>query len=157
MSKRKKPEIAVGESSNAKADSELDADEGRVLLARFVREFVQPQKQEALMARIQRRSAKQVTLDYERYLPEACTEDVTAGKEILRWLSVDGAHSVCFFFPRNISRPVTRLDISFLREHVATSWPGLFVNFDAGRALAVTLDMERFRCETLRASRPRGR
>jgi len=136
------------------ATTTIDAAQSLALLTRFANEFVVPSKHEAFVMALRRSPVKQKAFDYERYLRPDCTADVTDGRDLLRWLAAGEDEASCIFFQRHAFRPASRFSISSLREDRAMSWPGLFVNFNACRALAVTLDLERFCCDLGRIRAP---
>ena len=147
MKKKQEASRGVPGVSTRVESGEIDPEQTRVLLGRFVEEFVEPARREALSMLLRRSPAKQRPIDYERVLRSDRTVDATADANLLRWLSAEGRHPYCYFLQRDARRPATRMRIATLNESLATSWPGVFVNFDAGRAIAVTPDMQRVKCD----------
>jgi hypothetical protein len=65
----------------------------------------------------------------------------------VRWLSAGAADARCVRFDRRASLPALEIQLRTLSDAWAASWPGVFVNFDAGRAVEITLDYEDVRCD----------
>jgi hypothetical protein len=125
--------------------AEIPLDRSRPLLARFVDEFVEPSRVRQLHLELGR------PLALERWLRPECIHD-RGSLGCVRWLagSVPGAR--CVRFERSVTLPALIIDLATLDDTWAASWPGLFVSFDAGRAVVVTLDYEEVRCD-VRAAR----
>ena len=58
----------------------------------------------------------------------------------------------CIRFERRPRLPALDIDLATIDDTWAASWPGVFVRFDAGRAVVITLDYEEIRCD-MRAGR----
>ena len=134
--------------------TEIPSARARPLLARFVREFVDPARAARLDEELARPPAAPPVLDFDRWLrPECVRRDGVVG--CVRWLLGGGpAHVGASFvrFERRADLPALAIDPSTLDDAWAASWPGLFVSFEAGRAVVVTLDYEEVRCD-VRAAR----
>ena len=126
--------------------TEVPVGRSRVLLARFIDEFVDPSRAGELRLALGR------PVELDRWLRPSC---VQSGGTIgcVRWLAAAAPAARCVRFERSAILPALDIDLATLDDTWAASWPGLFVSFDAGRALAVTLDYEEVRCD-VRA--PRG-
>lgn len=65
----------------------------------------------------------------------------------LRWLTAGKVGARCVRFERRARLPALEIAVDTLDEAWATSWPGVLVDFDAGRALVITVDYEELRCD----------
>jgi len=65
----------------------------------------------------------------------------------LGWLAAGRVDARCVRLDRRGAMPALRIDLGTMDEGWVTSWPGVFVHFDAGRALAVTVHYEVFQCD----------
>lgn len=133
--------------------AEIPAARSRHLLARFVDEFVDPERAPALTAEISgSHLVPRRPLDFDRWLrPECVRRGRVAADGCVRWLREGiGASQPappCIRFERAADLPALAVDLSTLDDTWAASWPGLFVSFEAARAVAVTLDYEEIRCD----------
>jgi len=120
--------------------AEIPLARSRPLLERFVSEFVDPSRVGELRRELGR------PLEIDRWLRPEC---VQSGGSIgcVRWLAADAPGARCVRFERSVTLPGLDIDLATLDDTWAASWPGLFVSFDAGRALVVTLDYEEVRCD----------
>lgn len=50
-------------------------------------------------------------------------------------------------FDRRPALPALEIELATIDDAWAASWPGAYVNFDAGRAVVITLDYEDVRCD----------
>ena len=121
------------------------------LLARFVREFIDPMSRPALSEALTDAHLAGAAFDFDRWLRPDCVRRVSA-PGCIRWLAsgAEGAH--CVRFERRAYLPPLAIDPATLDDAWAASWPGVFVSFEAGRAVVVTLDYEEVRCD-VRATR----
>jgi hypothetical protein len=125
----------------------------RPLLARFVREFLDPSRSAEIAAEIARPQGASRALDFDHWLRPECVRDSAAGCG--GWLfpaAVDPSGAECLRFERRPDLPALAIDLTTMNDAWAASWPGVFVRFDVGRAVVVTLDYEQIRCEV----RPSG-
>lgn len=117
---------------------EMSPVQSRALLVQFLGDFVDPERKDSFALALRRSPVRQRPVDYERVLRSDRIVSDAGGTDLLRWLSRDGTSPYCHFFQRQAWKPAARFLISSLSEPISTSWPGIFVNFDAGRALVVT-------------------
>jgi hypothetical protein len=141
---------------------EVSAARSRALLARFVHEFVEPRHAAALGVELARPRSLQRAIDFDRWLRPDCVRRQGVGG-CVRWLLAgasgrsgqqgsEPARTECVRFERAAELPALAIDLTTLEDAWAASWPGVFVSFDAGRAVVVTLDYEEVRCD-VRAAR----
>jgi hypothetical protein len=123
---------------------ELARDRTWQLYERFVREFVEPERGDRLLAERFRAGAPDAILDFERWMRPDCLERVR-GRGCLDWLVPRGAR--CVRLERRARLPALDIVVIGMDDEWAASWPGLFVNFEAGRAFVVTVDYEEIRCD----------
>lgn len=137
--------------------SVLDRERALPLWGRLVEEYLDPRKREKFCAVLGRSPKKRESLEYATFLRPECTVDVSTGlpQSLMNWLTSNGTHGICHRFDQRTTIPICALEVHSLDPAIATSWPGLFVEFEAGRALAITLDAERFSCDI--RSRARNR
>jgi hypothetical protein len=137
--------------------SVLDKERALPLWGRLVEEYLDPQKREKFCAILKRSPKKRESLEYATFLRPACTIDVTTRlpQLLVSWLTSNGAHGTCYRFDQRTTIPICALEVHSLDPAIATSWPGLYVEFEAGRALAITLDAERFSCDIRSGARDR--
>ncbi len=132
---------------------EIPPPRARTLLTRFVREFLDPARAEGLAAEIVRPRGVPRALDFDRFLRPECVRESAAGCG--RWLfpaAADPSSAECLRFERRPDLPALAIDLATMDDAWAASWPGVFVRFEIGRAVVVTLDYEQIRCEV----RPSG-
>ena len=112
-------------------------------VARLAEEFVEPDRSFAFRQALE---AKGGPIDFEQWLREdRLSPRDTRG--CLEWLAagVDAFH--CVRFDRRSGFPAVTLAVRTLDETWASTWPGVYVHFAAGRALAVTVHYELFQCD----------
>lgn len=119
--------------------TEIPLDRSRVLLTRFIDEFVDPSRTDELRVALDR------PVDLDRWLRSRVQSSRTLG--CVRWLAADNPDARCVRFERSATLPALDVDLGTLDDTWAASWPGLYVSFAAGRALVVTLDYEEVRCD----------
>ncbi|APR79364.1 Hypothetical protein A7982_04711 [Minicystis rosea] len=118
----------------------------RVLFARFVDEFVEPSRGAELMALREDREDRHRPVEIARWLrPDRTRRGGPMG--CMRWLSEGHASARCVRFDRRGSLPAIEIDPTTIDDTWAASWPGVFVSFEAGRAVVITLDYEDIRCD----------
>ncbi len=124
---------------------EIPLARSRQLFARFLRDFTDASR----AAELHRELAR--PLDLDGWLRAEC---VHGGRALgcVRWLAAPAPGARCLRFERSVTLPALAIDLGTLDDTWAASWPGLFVSFDAGRAVVVTLDYEQVRCD-VRATR----
>lgn len=122
--------------------AELGAARSRGLFERFVREFVEPER----IADFLREVRHQGLGDLHRFLREDCTQR-TRGRGCLGWLWPAERAGRCVRFEKRVELPALEIAVATMDETWAASWPGVFVNFEAGRALVITVDYEVLRCD----------
>jgi hypothetical protein len=124
----------------------IPPDRTRALLARFVDEFVDPQRAAELRARLDDPDGRQRAVELSRWLrPDRARPGGVLG--CARWLAAGDAAARCLRFDRRASLPALEIALATLDDAWAASWPGVFVNFAAGRAVVITLDYEDVRCD----------
>jgi hypothetical protein len=117
------------------------------LAGRFAQQFVDPDRTWHFLAEIRKAEA---VVDFDRWMrPDRLARGRARG--CLGWLAAGHVEARCVRLDRRGAMPALRIDMATMDEGWATSWPGVFVHFAAGRALAVTLHYEVFQCD-LRAS-----
>jgi hypothetical protein len=128
---------------------ELDAGRTRALLRRFAEEFLDPDLGEPWARALSRWPRRPVA--FERFLRMDCVKSVRPAGS-LRWLVAEGRDARCHRFERDAGLPALDIFAPSLDESWAASWPGVFVNFAAGRAVVVTVDYARLHCELRKLS-----
>jgi hypothetical protein len=118
----------------------------RRLFERFVGEFVEKEHGARLRAEAARRAVWGGGLDIERWLRPDCTRRASA-EGGMRWLGREDPAARCVRFERHAHMPALEIALATMDDTWAGSWPGVFVRFEAGRALVVSLDYEVFRCD----------
>ncbi|MDI1443164.1 hypothetical protein [Polyangium sp. 6x1] len=111
--------------------------------ARLAEEFVEPDRSVAFREAL---DGKGGAVDFEKWL----RQDRLSPRETrgcLEWLAAGDEELVCVRFDRRAGFPAVTLVVRTLDETWASSWPGVYVHFAAGRALAVTVHYEVFQCE----------
>jgi hypothetical protein len=136
---------------------EIPPARARALLDRFVREFLDPCRAADLSRELAAPREAWRTLDFDRWLRPECVRRAENGaRSSLRggaagcvaWLLAgSSAASACVRFERTAHLPALAVDLATLDDAWAASWPGLFVSFEAGRAVVVTVDYEEIRCD----------
>ena len=122
----------------------------RPLLARFIDEFIDPERAAELRALLDASGARDLPFELARWLRPDRARRADAGG-CARWLASGRTPARCLRFERRASLPALEIDLATLDDTWAASWPGVFVSFAAGRAVMVTLDYEELRCH-LRAT-----
>jgi hypothetical protein len=143
---------------------EISSSRGRRLLDRFLHEFLDPRSAAQVSAELARPPGAARPLDFDRWLRPECVRRGERGSHAshqggsagcVAWLLAGstGAPAVpCVRFERRPDLPALAIDLATLDDAWAASWPGLFVSFEAGRAVVITLDYEEVRCD-VRAAR----
>lgn len=118
----------------------------RSLFARFVEEFVDPPRGPELLALREDRADRHRSVEIARWLrPDRTRRGGPTG--CMRWLTGGNASARCVRFDRRGSLPALEIDPTTLDDTWAASWPGVFVSFETGRAVVITLDYEDIRCD----------
>jgi hypothetical protein len=135
---------------------EIPPSRARALLDRFVREFLDPCRADELSRELDRPRGAARPLDYDRWVRPECVRSEGPGRRAslcggavgcVAWLLAGSAAAPCVRFERSPDLPALAIDLATLDDTWAASWPGLFVSFEAGRAVVVTLDYEEIRCD----------
>lgn len=114
----------------------------RSLFDRFVREFIAPEHAVSFFEDVKRRGLD----DLQRWMRHDRTLR-TVAEGSLAWLAPRADLRRCVRFEKRADLPALEVEIATMDEAWATSWPGAFVSFEAGRALVVTVDYEVLRCD----------
>lgn len=131
--------------------SALPIPRARSLFARFVDEFVDSQRAAELIDRRGDPAGAHRGIELARWLrPDRTRRGGPLG--CVRWLAAGKASARGVRFDRRPSLPALEIDLATLDDTWAASWPGAYVNFDAGRAVVITLDYEDVRCDVRAAS-----
>ena len=142
---------------------EIPPPRARRLLDRFLDEFLDPRSAAELAAELSGPRGPARPLDFDRWLRPECTRRGEHGRGsslrsgaagCVAWLlagSTDAPAVPCVRFERRPDLPALAIDLATLDDAWAASWPGLFVSFEVGRAVVITLDYEEIRCD-LRAA-----
>ena len=146
----RRDEIARLEALGAVLD-EIPPSETHPLLARFVREFVDPAAGTRLLSELTGARAPERSFDFDRLLRPECVQR-NGSQGCLRWLASGTDTARCLRFERCAHLPALAIAIATFDDVWAASWPGVFVSFETGRAVVVTLDYEEVRCD-VRAAR----
>jgi hypothetical protein len=125
--------------------AEIPASRSRPLLARFVREFLDPVRAADLAVELRDPRVAPVARDFDRWLRPECVRRGVNG--CVPWLVPGGYDARCVRFERRADLPALAIDLATMDDAWAASWPGVFVRFDVGRAVVVTLDYEQYRCD----------
>jgi hypothetical protein len=113
------------------------------LAERFAQEFVDPDLNWHFLAEIRK---AETVVDFDRWIrPDRLSRGRARG--CLGWLAAGRVETRCVRLDRRGGMPALRIDLGTMAETWANSWPGVFVHFDAGRALAVTVHYEIFQCD----------
>ena len=121
----------------------------RPLLARFIDEFIDPERAAELRALLDAFGARDLPSIWRAGCAPIAPGTDAGG--CARWLASGRTPARCLRFERRASLPALEIDLATLDDTWAASWPGVFVSFAAGRAVMVTLDYEELRCH-LRAT-----
>jgi hypothetical protein len=132
--------------------TEIPPARAREILARFVREFVDPARGDQLEEELGRAQRAERAFDFERWLRPECVRHRGGAPGCVRWLASRARGARCVRFERSTHLPALAIDLATLEDEWAASWPGVFVSFEAARAVVVTVDYEELRCD-VRASR----
>jgi hypothetical protein len=131
--------------------SALPISRARALFARFVDEFVDPQRAAELLDRRADALGWHRGVELARWLrPDRTRSGGPLG--CMRWLAAGETSARGVRFDRRPSLPTLEIELATLDDTWAASWPGAYVNFDAGRAVVITLDYEDIRCDVRAAS-----
>lgn len=123
----------------------------RSLFARFVEQFIDPQRAAELIDRREDPAGWHRGIELARWLrPDRTRRGGPLG--CMRWLAAGQAFARGVRFDRRPSLPALEIDLATLDDTWAASWPGAYVNFDAGRAVVITLDYEDVRCDVRAAA-----
>jgi hypothetical protein len=125
------------------AIAEIGRVRSRSLFDRFVREFIAPEHAARFFEDVKRRGLD----DLQRWMRHDRTLR-TQAEGSLAWLAPRAELGRCVRFEKRADLlPALEVDLATMDETWATSWPGAFVSFEAGRALVVTVDYEVLRCD----------
>ena len=125
------------------AIAEIGSVRSRSLFDRFVREFIAPEHAAGFFEDVKRRGLD----DLQRWMRHDRTLR-TVAEGSLAWLAPREEATRCVRFEKRADLlPALEVDLATMDEAWATSWPGAFVSFEAGRALVVTVDYEVLRCD----------
>ena len=111
--------------------------------ARLAEEFVEPDRSVAFRQALE---GKGGAVDFEKWF-RADRLSQRDARGCLEWLAAGAPDLHCSRFDRRAGLPVVTLRVQTLDETWASSWPGVYVHFAAGRALAVTVHYEVFQCD----------
>ena len=114
----------------------------RALFDRFVREFIAPEHGARFFEDVRRRGLD----DLQRWMRHDLTRN-TLAHGCLGWLRSREDLGSCVRFEKRVDLPALEIALATMDETWAASWPGAFVNFEAGRALVITVDYEVLRCD----------
>lgn len=124
------------------AVTELGQARSRALVERFVREFVEPERSAHVLEEVRQQRFGEL----DRWTREDCTQRAS-GRGCLSWLGPQERGGRCVRLEKRASLPALEIVVATLEDTWAASWPGVFVNFEAGRALVITIDYEVRRCD----------
>lgn len=118
----------------------------RTLYRRFVDQFIEPEHAAALFAHGDAPETASRAIDLGRWLR---ADRVALGGSIgcARWLAAGERAARCVRFERRATLPALEIELATLDDAWAACWPGAFVNFDAGRAVVISVDYEDVRCD----------
>ncbi|MEP7121739.1 MAG: hypothetical protein ABJE95_12545 [Byssovorax sp.] len=122
--------------------TEIGRAKSRSLFDRFVREFIAPEHAARFLDDVKRRGLD----DLQRWMRHDRTLR-TLAQGSLAWLAPREELRRCVRFEKRPDLPALEVELATMDEAWATSWPGAFVSFEAGRALVVTVDYEVLRCD----------
>lgn len=117
--------------------------ETRALQRRFREAFVDPSQQDEYARVLEGGRA----IEHQRFLRADSVRPLGPRGSSLAWLTSGSARTQCHRMEREPWLPAVHLVPGSVEETWVASWPGVFVSFDAGRALVVTLDYERIYCD----------
>jgi hypothetical protein len=118
-------------------------------LERFLREYVAPEHASVARAALDAGGAFPV----ERWLPPDCIRPTK--RENVSWLATGDEQASAHRLALRGDVPAVVVLLSTLEEAWATTWPGIFVRFELGRAVIVTPDYTVIRCElSMRGATP---
>ena len=126
--------------------AELSPARSRALFERFAGEFVGPERAPVYLDEVERAGGRGLPVDHGRWLRPDC-EVVLGSAGCARWLAGGRRGARCVRFDRRAGLPAVEIAIDTLDDVWAASWPGLFVSFDAGRAIAVSINYEVLRSD----------
>lgn len=122
--------------------TEISRARTRAMFERFAREFIAPEHGARFFEDVRRRGLD----DLQRWMRHDCTLR-TIAQGCLAWLGPRENLDPCVRFEKSADLPALEIALATMDETWAASWPGVFVNFDAGRALVITVDYEVLRCD----------
>ena len=122
--------------------AEIGRAPSRVLFDRFVREFIAPEHHGPFLDDVKRRGLD----DLQRWIRQDCTLR-TKAEGCLAWLGPEPQLARCLRFEMRVELPALEITMATMEETWAASWPGVFVSFEVGRALVITVDYEVLRCD----------
>jgi hypothetical protein len=122
--------------------AELGRATSRTLFDRFVREFIAPEHHGRFLDDVKRRGLD----DLQRWMRHDCTLR-TKAEGCLAWLGPETGLARCVRFEKRVEMPALEISLATMDETWAASWPGVFVSFEVGRALVITVDYEVLRCD----------
>lgn len=127
----------------------LDDSQAAPLWKELAENYVEPGKRDRFWALVSRAPRRRELLDYSKFLCSSFASDARASLPLMvnEWLTSNGAHPACHRFDQRATVPVCMIQMRSVEPSMVASWPGLFVEFEAGRALAVGLDGERTFCD----------
>ena len=121
----------------------LERAETQSLQRRFAEAFVDPLRQDEFLWALSLHRA----LEHHRFLRADGVRPLVPAGSALAWLSAGSTKTRCYRLEREPWLPAVHVVPGSLEEAWIGSWPGVFVSFDAARALVVTLDYERVYCD----------
>lgn len=122
--------------------AEVGRGRSRSLFDRFVREFIAPEHHRPFLDDVKRRGLD----DLQRWMRHDCTLR-TKAEGCLSWLGPETRLARCLRFEKRVEMPALEITLATMDETWAASWPGVFVSFEVGRALVITVDYEVLRCD----------
>lgn len=125
--------------------TELSAAASREVFARFVAQFVASDRAPELMRVVSQGPFFFRELDYGRWL-RLDAQPVVAGAG-MAWLAGGRRGAACVRFDRWAALPAVRIGVDRMRDEWALSWPGVYISFEARRALSVSIDYDVTCCD----------
>ncbi len=119
---------------------ELSPEASREAMILFAREFLGAERTGDFVTEVDAAKATFREVDYGRWLWQGAPPP--ALKPRFGWLSDWMPRTTCLRFDRRVALPALRLSIPGMLDEWAFSWPGVYVSFDKGRAILVSLDCE---------------